>query len=88
MGPPMVILQRKMKRLKLCLKDFNKKFYAEISFRVKTKREDLEELQKEILNGGTGDGLIERERDLRRELQELMLAEESLFKQKSKIQWL
>ena len=68
MGSPMVILQKKMKRLKLCLKDFKKKIYVGISLKVKKNREDLEELQKAILNGGTGDGLIEKEKDLNREL--------------------
>ena len=37
---------------------------------------------------GTRDGLIEEERDLNKELQELRLAEKSFFKHKSRIQWL
>ena len=42
----------------------------------------------EILNGATGTSFNEKERILTRELNELVLAEESFFKQKSRVQWL
>ena len=44
LGSPMVILQKKIKRLKQCLKNFNKTHYVGISLRVIKKRQDLEEI--------------------------------------------
>ena len=40
-GSPMVVLHRKLKRLKQCLKTFNRNFYSDISMKVKAKREEL-----------------------------------------------
>ena len=40
-GVPMVLLHKKLKRLKQCLREFNKKDFADISLKVKAKREEL-----------------------------------------------
>ena len=87
-GTPMVILQRKLKRLKQSLKDFNKVFYADISTKVKAKRDELAGIQGTLLDNPNRNDLVQLERKLIHELYELVIAEESLFKQKSRIQWL
>ena len=87
-GNPMVILQRKLKRMKQSLKDINKAFYADISTKVKAKRVELAGIQGTLLVNPDRNDLVQLERKLTHELYELMVAEESFFKQKSRIQWL
>ena len=41
MGSPMIILQKKLKRLKQSLKEFNKLHYADISIKVKKKKKRI-----------------------------------------------
>ena len=52
------------------------------------KKKELEIIQMLILNTGVGEDQIEKERNISKELHDLMVAEESLFRQKSRIQWL
>ncbi|XVE58975.1 hypothetical protein DITRI_Ditri05aG0006800 [Diplodiscus trichospermus] len=84
----MEILHRKLKRLKPILKDFNKKHFAELSNRVGEKIRELEVVQVEILKGHSGPDSIQQEKSLPHELYNLLIAEESFFKKKSRIQWL
>ena len=85
-GNLMVILQRKLKCMKQSLKDFNKAFYADISTKVKVKRDELAGIQGTLLVNLDRNDLVQLERKLTHELYELMVAEESFFKQKSHIQ--
>ena len=62
-GTPMVILQRKLKRLKRSLKDFNKVFYADISTKVKAKRDELAGIQETLLVNLDKDDLVQFERN-------------------------
>ena len=86
-GSPMVRLHRKLKRLKQCLKSFNKEFFSNISIKVKEKRVELAKIQDEILSFSCA-GLVQIEKRLTSDLYELMQAEESFYKQKSRVQWL
>ena len=86
-GSPMVRLHRKLKRLKQCLKSFNKEFFSNISIKVKEKRAELAKIQDEILSSSCA-GLVQTEKRLTSDLYELMQAEESFYKQKSRVQWL
>ncbi|XVE57773.1 hypothetical protein DITRI_Ditri04bG0116500 [Diplodiscus trichospermus] len=84
----MEILHRKLKRLKPILKDFNKKKYADLPNKVKEERRELEELQNYNPQGVTTSEYVQKEQSLKKELYDLIAAEESFFKQKSRVQWL
>ena len=86
-GSFMVILHRKLKRLKQSLKAFNKVHFFDISMKVKAKRVEFAGTQEVILSNPRAH-LVQLEKNLSIELYELMLAEESFYKQKSRIQWL
>ena len=87
-GSPMVILHKKMKRLKPVLRAFNASRYAGISDKVKEKRKELDALQISILSNSLNTRLIDKEKVVTKELHELMKAEESFHRQKSRVQWL
>ena len=84
----MILLYKKLKRLKQSLKSFNKSYFADVSMKVKNKKEELASVQKEILSNSSGDELMNVEKRLSKELYDLMVAEEGFYKQKSRIQWL
>ncbi|XVE77615.1 hypothetical protein DITRI_Ditri13aG0077400 [Diplodiscus trichospermus] len=84
-GQPMQILHGKMKRLKNVLKSFNKDKFGEISSKVADKKNELADVQKNILNSNPSTKLISLEKSLVFELQSLVTAEESFFRQKSRI---
>ena len=55
-GSPMVLFHRKMKRLKQCLKTFNKVHYSDLPMKVKAKRLEPDRIQVAILsNNSRGD---------------------------------
>ena len=84
----MEVLQKKLKRLKTVLKEFNKLYYVDISKKVGMKKEELEGIQMTNLSTIDCREMIEKEKNVAEELHELMVAEESFYKQKSRIQWL
>ncbi|XVE75105.1 hypothetical protein DITRI_Ditri12bG0070200 [Diplodiscus trichospermus] len=84
----MRVLYLKMKRLKGCLKVFNKEYFGGITARVADKRKELEIVQYKILSNEPDlpkEELLTIEGKLTSELQHLMDAEECFFKQKSGI---
>ncbi|XP_022735625.1 uncharacterized protein LOC111288993 [Durio zibethinus] len=87
-GSPMLILHKKLKRLKLELRKFNLQSYGNLSGRVQAKRKELEVMQKAILTQNPPKELVMTERSLYEELKDLMKAEESYYRQKSRIRWL
>ena len=78
----MVLLHGKLKRLKQCLREFNRQHYSNISMRVKAMREELGKIQKVNLVGNSKGDLVQLERSKRMELYNLMRAEESFYNQK------
>ncbi|KAK8607316.1 hypothetical protein V6N13_053057 [Hibiscus sabdariffa] len=83
----MQILFCKLKRLKSALSRFNAEHYGGISLRVRDKARELEEVQLLNLHETVDDSLLEKEKELYKELKVLLSAEESFFKQKSRVQW-
>ena len=81
------VLHYKLKRLKTELKLFNQMHYGGISAKVVEKRKELATVQMRVLTSPT-DELVQLEKSLNLELYNLILAEESFFKQKSRIQWI
>lgn len=86
-GNPMQVLHKKLKLLKPLLREFNKKHFPNIYERVVKLRERLDQVQKNILIASSA-AKIEEERSLQVELLEMRKAEESFYKQKSRVQWL
>ena len=87
-GNPMNKLHGKLKRLKVELKIFNQTQYGGITGKVNEKRKELANVQATLLNGNGIHGLVEMERKLSLELNDLLIAEKSFFKQKSCISWI
>lgn len=78
----------KLKRQKIVLKAFNKAHFSGISRRVEEKRRELADIQTKLFNGFVDAILVELEKSKAAELNDLMLAEESFYKQKSRIDWI
>ena len=75
----MVILQKKLKRLKVYLKAFNQLHFFGILLKIKEKIRDYEAAQVFNLTNPSM-AQIEQERGLAEELHALMLDEESFYK--------
>ena len=87
-GNSMVSLHKKLKRLKQVLRDFNKAQFAGLPEKVKEKRNELEVVQISNLSNKSSVEMLDKERVLSKELHEMMIQEESFYRQKSRIQWL
>ncbi|XP_039053100.1 uncharacterized protein LOC120195029 [Hibiscus syriacus] len=74
-GDPMTILFSKLKRLKVCLKRFNKENFSNISDRVKSQCTALEQQQLLTLKG---EDIIEKELSIQDELKNLEQAENTI----------
>ena len=74
-----------MKRLKNGLRRFNQLEFGNISAKVTQKRRELAELQVLVLNSTNDAVLIEMEKKLTIELNLLLQAEESYYRQKSRV---
>ena len=84
----MYILHEKLKRLKAELRRFNKAHFGNISAKVEEKRRELADIQVLNLNCPSNDILVGREKSLAKELSDLLKAEESFYRQKSRIDWI
>ena len=84
----MSILRRKLKRLKIIPRDFNKSHFDGISNRVDAKTKEVASVRLSVLNAPSDHRLIELEISISLELYDLMIAEESYYKQKSKLAWI
>ena len=82
-GNPLYILHQKIKRLKANLIRFNQKKFGNISGKVKVKRNELDDIQVKVLNKQVDVDLINNERRLAGELNDLLQAKESFCRQKS-----
>ena len=87
-GNPLKILHYKMKRLKAEMREFNNAEFGNITGRVTVKRGELAAPQVLVLNSPANSNLVEQEKVLSNELNALVQAEESYFRQKSRISWI
>ncbi|KAG5564631.1 hypothetical protein RHGRI_000728 [Rhododendron griersonianum] len=81
-------LYEQLSRLKPVLREFNKKFFSQISERVVKAREELLHVQEQCFQNPYDAALVHLEKDLHLKFIDLSLAEESFKKQKSLVQWL
>ncbi|KAI8573289.1 hypothetical protein RHMOL_Rhmol01G0266800 [Rhododendron molle] len=81
-------LYEKLSRLKPVLREFNKKFFSQISERVIKAREELLHVQEQCFQYPYDAALVSLEKELHLKFIDLSLDEESFKKQKSRVQWL
>uniref|UniRef100_A0A5B6YUZ1 Reverse transcriptase domain-containing protein n=1 Tax=Davidia involucrata TaxID=16924 RepID=A0A5B6YUZ1_DAVIN len=87
-GNPMLRVSLKLKRLKVELKLFDKKFYSRISQRTCEAREKMNNIQDLVGMYPQDQRLRVEEKKLKSEYLELSLAEEAYYKQKARVRWL
>ncbi|KAI8537704.1 hypothetical protein RHMOL_Rhmol09G0045300 [Rhododendron molle] len=87
-GSPMFQLYEKLRRLKPCLKKFNKEFYSDIQNRVLVAREELSSIQNCRAQLPGDPILMEYERLCLLNFNDLCVAEEAWCRQKSRVRWL
>ena len=73
-------LYDKLKRLKVDLRNFNQTQFGGLTNKVAEKRKELADIQVNLLSENGSQNLIESEKTLNLELNDLLLAEESFFK--------
>ncbi|KAL8134288.1 hypothetical protein AgCh_009361 [Apium graveolens] len=86
-GNPMYILTQKLLLVKKALKNLNKKF-GSVHNQIKTTREQLSLVQAKILNQNHVPSDLDFEKGLTETLWNLLDQEESIARQKSRVQWL
>lgn len=82
------LVTRKLKRLKLRLKEWNHLVFGDIFRNMESAQAQLVALQEEISNAGYSDELFYKEIDAHNELNRCMRAHTEFFRQKSRISWL
>ncbi|GAV83754.1 RVT_1 domain-containing protein, partial [Cephalotus follicularis] len=83
-GSPLIVLHKKLKSLKACLK----LFCTRPDSRLVDLRGRLNMVQQQLQGEGVDPGIVELEKKLRWEVSEAARDEEAFFKQKSRTQWL
>ncbi|KAE8714581.1 OB-fold-like isoform 1 [Hibiscus syriacus] len=83
----MQCLFNKLRRLKPCLKDFNKVHFSDIYGRVRSKRAELEQIQVFNLSH-VEQRRVEEEMSIHAALVDLEVAESEFYRQRAKIHWL
>lgn len=78
----------KLKRLKMPLKQFNKNQFSNISTRVSQKRDELSVFQELVLANPASAEQMTELKNLTTDFNNLLLAEERFYKQKSRVSWL
>lgn len=87
-GTKMYMLQDKLKHLKTRLKSWNQEVFGNIFKEKKVLEEQLEQIHKEWIQGNMTQETRNTEQKLMHELQTRCQEEETLWKQKSRIQWI
>lgn len=76
------------KIMKAALKGLNRKEFADTTRKVKKMREELEIIQTQMRSTTSTSDMFEAEKDIRQKLKKWSMVEESIFKQRSRVQWL
>nr|XP_009759334.1 PREDICTED: uncharacterized protein LOC104211894 [Nicotiana sylvestris] len=78
----------KLKRVKESIKGINTQHYQGVENRITEARKKLLAVQEEMSGRVQQPDLIEKEKTLKYELEKWSLIEESIYKQRSRVQWL
>ncbi|XP_019235063.1 PREDICTED: uncharacterized protein LOC109215446 [Nicotiana attenuata] len=88
MGNSMKTLWLKLKNIKNEMKTLNNNEFSSVGSRIKDTRRALAELQEQMRDYKHDAALFDTERNLKKELEKWSKVEESIYRQKSRIQWL
>lgn len=77
---------QKLKKTKELSKEINIKHYKGIEDRIKKTRDELHTIQEDMSNKMLDTELIGKEKELKQKLEKWMMIEESVYKQKSRVQ--
>ncbi|XP_019225075.1 PREDICTED: uncharacterized protein LOC109206683 [Nicotiana attenuata] len=78
----------KLKKTKKIIKELNTKHYKGLEEKIKETRNELQTVQEDMSNRMQDTELIEKEKVLKHKLEKWVMIEESVYKQKSRVQWL
>ena len=87
-GTKMYQIYMKLKRLKPCLKELNKKQFSNITDRVRVAKEELNNVQVLIQQGGGSNDIRKQEMECKLKYVSLCKDEETFYRQKSRVKWL
>lgn len=87
-GNPLVRLAKKLKRLKVPLKALNKEEYGDINKRVEKARQNLENVQKQLMDDPFNRQLQVETQNARETYSNFLTFEEAFFKEKARIKWM
>ncbi|XP_019234784.1 PREDICTED: uncharacterized protein LOC109215219 [Nicotiana attenuata] len=87
-GRKMAALWQNLKNVKEALKRFNRTEYMNITGKIKASREQLKDIQRKMNHADIPGSLFEEERKILAQLEKWSMIEESIYKQKSRVQWL
>lgn len=79
---------KKLKRVKQSLKDHNTTEFQGVETRIKKYRQQLQDIQSSMRKPGQPTSLLEAEREVKLNLEKWLNVEESILRQKSRVQWL
>lgn len=86
-GCPMSILSQKLKALKSELKVWNKLVFGNVHQKVDQAMTELDSVQKLVSSSGPSDSLAAQELQAQTELQHFLNLQESLYKEKARLNW-
>lgn len=86
-GCPMFVLSKKLKNLKLVLKDWNKEIFENVQDSVKKAEEELNQFQMHINQVGYTHTLANTEKTAQAKLDSSLQIEEVFWKEKSRVKW-
>ncbi|XP_075104573.1 uncharacterized protein LOC142178608 [Nicotiana tabacum] len=78
----------KLKRVKQVIKGLNTQHYKGVEDKIKVIRRELQEVQNKMSSILLNAELIEEEKELKSKLEKWILIEESIYRQRSRVQWL
>lgn len=84
----MVALQYKLKALRTKLRDWNWNVFGNLNVSIKSAQDQLLEIQNQISSVGFSDELHSAELEAHCHLNSLLLRQESLLKEQSRVRWL
>ncbi|KAH0717607.1 hypothetical protein KY285_013638 [Solanum tuberosum] len=79
---------QKLKRVKIALKELNIAEYQGVETRIKIYRQQLHDLPNTMRQPGQSTDILQLEKEVKENLEKWLNIEESILKQKSRVQWL
>ncbi|XP_075109284.1 uncharacterized protein LOC142181060 [Nicotiana tabacum] len=84
----MQLVWNKLKKVKEAIKKINTQHYKGVDERIKGIRKELQLVQEEMSSNLQKLELIEKEKTLKEDLEKWVLIKESIYRQRSRVQWL